>query len=323
MVFAVSAVKKNIREKMTELSTQTEELLREQLSSWELARSNYELLDKVLVKELCFDGFSVFVQFNPGRIVSTAAKVDKKSIGERPCFLCPANRPAEQDGVNAGNDLVVLVNPFPIFRKHLTIPSLNHTDQQISGNFSEMLRLARELQEYVIFYNGPQCGASAPDHLHFQAGNRGFIPVEKDFENLNNSVQVRENDGIKYRLWKNYLRGIITLTGSSGAGLALAFEEFLGKFSMIQPDRPEPMINILTCFSGDKWTIHLIPRRQHRPEQYFASDERKIIVSPASVDIGGVIITPRKEDFERLDEELVSDIFSQVCYSEKEVEQFI
>jgi hypothetical protein len=160
------------RRGMTDYSQKVRELFEDQFRDWALARDNYHQLDEVRVRRVSFPGYNISVQFNPGRITSSAAKVDAKSIEARPCFLCEKNRPAEQQGIPIEDGYIILINPFPIFRRHLTIVSGSHTPQRIAGNFGTMLALARSLPEYVIFYNGPQCGASAPDHLHFQAGNR-------------------------------------------------------------------------------------------------------------------------------------------------------
>jgi hypothetical protein len=156
-------------------------LLTGQLASWETARNNYAALSGVRVKELNVNGILYKVQFNPARIVSSGAKVDAKSILERKCFLCPANLPPVQKGIPFGGHYNILVNPFPIFPRHLTVPELAHTPQRIATRFTDMLELAEALTDYTIFYNGPKCGASAPDHAHFQAGNKGFMPIEKDW----------------------------------------------------------------------------------------------------------------------------------------------
>ena len=156
-------------------------LLTGQLASWETARNNYAALSGVRVKELNVNGIPYKVQFNPARIVSSGAKVDAKSILERKCFLCPANLPPVQKGIPFGGHYNILVNPFPIFPRHLTVPELAHTPQRIATRFTDMLELAEALTDYTIFYNGPKCGASAPDHAHFQAGNKGFMPIEKDW----------------------------------------------------------------------------------------------------------------------------------------------
>jgi hypothetical protein len=290
-----------------------------QLSDWELAKVNYGLLKKVKTKRLDFGSFEILVQFNPERIRSSAAKVDAKSIGARPCFLCRANRPSEQQELIFNKKYTILVNPFPIFSRHLTISTEQHRDQRIRDNFEDMLILAEALPGYAIFYNGPQCGASAPDHLHFQAGNRGFLPIEKEFPEGNHSVLSAEKSGIEIWHWKGYLRAIITLKGLKREGLSEAFDYLFVKLADIQSDKPEPMLNILVYFESDSWIIHIIPRKVHRPAQFFLEGRDQILLSPASVDLGGVIITPREEDFQRLDKDDAADIFHQICFDEIEL----
>ena len=164
-------------EKVT--SALVDAFLQEQLAEWEQARNNFAALSGVKVKEVDIDGMTVKVQFNPARIVSSAAKVDAKSLKERKCFLCAANRPAVQRGIEWGGHYTILINPFPIFPRHLTIPDNNHVDQLISGRIADMVSLAGDLKGYTVFYNGPKCGASAPDHMHFQAGNSDFLTIGK------------------------------------------------------------------------------------------------------------------------------------------------
>ena len=295
------------------------ELFSSQLSDWPLAKLNYCQLEKVRTRKLDFGTFEVFVQFNPERIRSSAAKVDAKSIGERPCFLCAKNRPTEQHGLIFENRLTILVNPFPIFRRHLTVPSELHTDQRIRNNFDGMLSLAEAIPSYTVFYNGPQCGASAPDHLHFQAGNSGFMPIENDFHN-GKLVTLRSSEpGMEICEWKGYLRGIITLKGSDRKKLVGIFDRLFDRLSEIQPDRSEPMLNILAEHYSGEWIIHIIPRKQHRPAQFFNKGSDQILISPAAVDLGGVIITPREEDFNRINLIDIEDIFRQVCFGESEI----
>jgi ATP adenylyltransferase/5',5'''-P-1,P-4-tetraphosphate phosphorylase II len=295
------------------------ELFTTQLRDWELARVNYAQLEKVRTRKIDFGTFDVFIQFNPERIKSSSAKVDSKSIGERPCFLCEKNRPQEQRGVTFGGSFTALVNPYPIFKRHLTIPSEKHTDQRIRNNFGTMLALTEELPSYTVFYNGPQCGASAPDHLHFQAGNRGFMPLEKDFLSGKHTRLVSGKEGPSIWLWTGYKRGIITLTGNDRKGLSGIFTLLFEKLFETQPEKPEPMLNILATFSEEGLTVHLIPRKKHRPSQFFIEGKDQIMISPAAVDLGGVIITPREEDFEKITEEGVEDLFSQVCFGEDEL----
>jgi hypothetical protein len=294
-------------------------LFTNQLKEWELPRLNYMLLDNVKTRSIDFGDFQVLVQFNPERIRSSAAKVDAKSIVERPCFLCLKNRPLEQEGLSIDEHMTILVNPFPIFRRHLTIVSDNHVDQRILKNFRSLLALADSLNDYVIFYNGPQCGASAPDHFHFQGGNRGFLPIEKDFEagRCVNLFTVRE--GIEIWNWEGYHRGIVTLQGKDNSLISDIFGKFYEALLALQPEKPEPMLNILAYSDGEVVTVHLIPRKVHRPVQFFASGDEQILLSPASVDLGGAVITPRGEDFEKLTRDDLADIFSQVCFDDAEI----
>jgi len=304
-------------------SEKIDDLFSKQLVEWELARVNYHQLEKVKTRKLDFGDFEILVQFNPERMRSSVAKVDAKSIEARPCFLCGSNRPVLQRGVPFEDRLTVLVNPFPIFHRHLTIPSVDHIDQRIKPHFMTMLSLAEALSDYVIFYNGPQCGASAPDHFHFQAGNRGFLPIEDDFSKGDYARRVSVKPGIEIWLWTRYQRGIITLKGTNREKLVRSFELFFDSFSATQKDRPEPMLNILVYHTGSGWVVHLIPRKLHRPSQFFEEGPGKILLSPASVDLGGVIITPREEDFLKLDINDVKDIFRQVCMEENELTGFI
>ncbi|GHT54005.1 DUF4922 domain-containing protein [Bacteroidia bacterium] len=265
------------------------QLFEEQLSNWELARNNYKALEQVKEKTLDVEGHNYKVQFNPARITSSAAKVDPQSIQERKCFLCAANRPAEQTSQPFKGRYELLVNPFPIFPRHLTIPDLKHTPQLIASRFGDMLDLAQQLDDYVVFYNGPKCGASAPDHFHFQAGNKGFLPIEKD-RDLGNAIRIESENR----------------------------QEMLDRFQQtydslpLQPDDVEPMMNILTWYGNGKWTTYLFPRKKHRPACYFAEGDANLLISPAAVDMGGVFITPLEKDFEKITAEDVVQILREI-----------
>jgi hypothetical protein len=303
-------------------SEKINDLFDAQLNEWELVATNYKLLKKVLSRTLRFSGFEIQVQFNPGRMQSSAAKVDAKSIEARPCFLCSKNRPEQQRGITFENDMTVLVNPFPIFPRHLTIPSEYHTDQRILPNFGSMLDLADSLTGYVIFYNGPQCGASAPDHFHFQAGNKGFLPIEKDFTGGELTSLLAIKNGVEIWKWSGYLRGIVTLKGRGKQQLVKGFDDFYRKFAAFQPDKPEPMLNILAYKDLEDFVVHIIPRILHRPSQFFETGSKKILLSPASVDLGGVIIVPREEDYFKINGSDIEDVFNQVCLSGNKIEDF-
>jgi galactose-1-phosphate uridylyltransferase len=304
-------------------SKQVNDLFSSQLNEWDLARINYGQLERVKTKKLKYGSFDILVQFNPERIRSSAAKTDTKSIEARPCFLCSENRPSQQSGVTFEKDLTFLVNPFPIFPKHLTIPSEQHTPQRILKNFGKMLNLAGAIPDFVVFYNGPECGASAPDHFHFQAGNRGFLPIESDFSGRKFTELMATKQGIEIWRWSGYMRGIITLKGSDRDKLETVFNQFYNIFSASQPGRPEPLLNILAYSENSDLVIHIIPRKLHRPTQFFRDDAEQILLSPASVDMGGVMILPREEDFNKIVESDVADILAQVCIDENNITGFL
>jgi len=302
-----------------EFSKLARKLINDQKKDWDLARKNYEGLKKVKMKTFDFGHYKIDIQFNPERIVSSAAKVDIKSIEARPCFLCQKNLPLQQRGLAFDDEFIVLVNPFPIFPEHLTIPSFAHRDQRILGNFGSMLDLAEKLTDFVIFYNGPKCGASAPDHLHFQAGNKGFLPIEKDYLNGKCCQIVRQIENVVISHWPDYQRGIFTLKSNNKKELIDCFGKIYSYLYILSPDDIEPMLNILTTIEQGDWVIHIFPRTLHRPGQYFEIGEKQIVLSPAAVDMGGVFITPREEDFIKISPDVVKDIFKQVCLNAESV----
>ncbi len=296
-------------------------LIDDQLRNWDLAARNYDGLKQVETRKLFFDsGTEIRIQFNPGRIRSSAAKVDAASIEARPCFLCQKNLPSAQRGVAFEDDYLVLVNPFPIFPRHLTIPHASHIPQRIQGHLDDMMRLARALPDFVIFYNGPKCGASAPDHLHFQAGNKGFLPIEQEFERQHQSLPGNEA-GVSISVMDNFLRKTLVLEGDDADDIEKWFNRVYRFLEEIQPEEDEPMLNILCSWGDGKWRLFIFPRKEHRPRQFFATGDEKILLSPASVDFGGVLITPRHEDFIKLNNPLVEDIFEQVTLGNNEWER--
>lgn len=293
-------------------------LIHEQTHNWPFARNNYSGLKEVNIRQLTDnDKHKLFVQFNPERIRSSAAKVDARSIRERPCFLCQENLPDEQNGVAFNEQYTVLVNPFPIFRHHLTIPHNNHIPQRIQGKMCDMLGLAGELPAFVLFYNGPRCGASAPDHFHFQAIGKGNLPLEDEVtEALQNERMQSDNDPSVIAMESYGRKTLVVKSGNKGE-IEEKFDRIYQFLQDIQPQEAEPMLNLLCWREINHWVLVILPRQAHRPWQYDADNQEKIVLSPASVDLGGVLITPRKEDFEKLNIETVQDIFSQVCIDDE------
>lgn len=290
------------------------ELLNSQLAVWELAQSNFKALSGVKDKDLDFGKFSIKVQFNPARIQSSAAKVDAKSIKERKCFLCPQNLPEVQKGLPYGENYQVLVNPFPIFPQHFTIPTYEHTDQLIIDRFGDMLDLSKSLEDFVLFYNGPKCGASAPDHAHFQAGNKGFLPLEEDVKNVDKTTLVSNNKVQAYTL-DNYLRRGFLIEGTDKDEVVNIFKRIY--FSLPIPEgEQEPMLNLLSWYADNKWSCAVFPRKLHRPSCFYAEGDANILISPASVDLGGVFITPLEKDFDKITKEDIEKIFAEISIDE-------
>ncbi|MEG1837946.1 MAG: DUF4922 domain-containing protein [Bacteroidaceae bacterium] len=296
-------------------SAQVLELINQQLSTWELARNNYDALKTVKEKELNIDGCTVKVQFNPARLVSSAAKVDAKSIKERKCFLCKANLPEVQKSIPFG-DYLILVNPFPIFPKHLTIPAREHIDQHLLHRFGDMLDLAYCLDEFTLFYNGPKCGASAPDHAHFQAGNKGFLPIEKEWR-LQKKEKVSTHQTAQLFALKDYSRSTLIIESEIKEDAVYLFQQVYAKLD--KKSGEEPMMNVLAWYEQPKeeiigkWIVCIFPRAKHRPACYTAEGDDNILISPASVDMGGVFITPQQKDFEKITAKDISTIYQEVC----------
>jgi len=310
---------------MNKLNSKITELLHEQVSNWELARTNFAGLKTVRTKSFDFGDFEVKVQFNPARIVSSGAKVDAKTIAERKCFLCAENRPAEQNSVDAGNYLV-LVNPFPIFPEHFTIPRKEHVDQQIKPYFADMLELAKALDDYLIFYNGPRCGASAPDHMHFQAGTKDFLPLVNYYTRLKDTHAqlLVESENFQLYSFNNYLRTVYCIESTDVESAKDAFEKLYNHFTSPPTleergergtgDEIEPMLNIVCTFEDGKWFTFVLPRKTFRPWQYSAEGEQQLLVSPATVEMCGIFITPIEAHFEKITKEDVESILKQASF---------
>lgn len=307
-----------------DLASRAKALLAQQKTAWELLRNGYSSLETIQVRTFDFDGFSIKVQFNPGRIVSSAAKVDAKSIAERKCFLCYNHLPAEQRGLLFDDNYLVLCNPFPIFKEHFTLPHVDHRLQEIEYSFPVALDFSKELSKYyTVFYNGPKCGASAPDHLHFQAGEKYFMPIDSEYETIKGShgSKIADNDGLKIYAVDKYLRKFFSFESKDKQKIVEAFSRLFGAFKQMSPEGEEPMMNVLFYYGNDEWRVIVFPREKHRPSYYFAEGDENILLSPASVDMGGVFITPLEKDFLKITKGNIADIFAQVTISESKFEK--
>ena len=282
----------------------------EQLAEWQTAADNFEALKGVKVKELDVDGMKIKVQFNPARIVSSAAKVDAKSLAERKCFLCAANRPSVQRGIEWGNGYIILI-----------IPDVNHVDQLIKGRIADMMNLARDLDGYTVFYNGPKCGASAPDHMHFQAGNSDFLTISEAVENAELKTVATDGDAVLAVCDTLPLNVFVIDAEDAEAGQRL-FSRLYDAIPVPEGEA-EPMMNLLCYATPAGVRLVVIPRKKHRPSFYGTEGDDKMLLSPASVDMGGVFITPLEKDFNKLDAEIVKTIFDELCLDGAAVEEIV
>ncbi len=309
--------------KVDTLNDQAFTLVKQQRSAWKLAGDNYAALWEVQTRIFDFGHFHIVAQHNPGRMRSSAAKTDAQSIESRPCFLCVQNLPEEQKAIPFGKEYLVLANPFPIFPYHLTIPHHNHVPQKIDGFFGDMVELSRLLTGMVVFYNGPECGASAPDHFHFQAGSRGLLPIETEIEMLEDQYAqtIIKSGNLKVLAVENYLRRFISIISSSKDEMIHAFQ-FL--YALLpHAEGKEPMMNLLSYYENNTWRIILFPRGKQRPSHFFQTGERQIIVGPAAVELGGILVLPRAADFNRITHHTVSEIYSEVTLQEEVFKQWI
>ena len=295
------------------LNAKIKSLFTEQLSNWKLAQTNFAGLKTVQIKSFNFGDFDVNVQFNPARIVSSGAKVDAKTIAERKCFLCSENRPAEQKGIDYG-DYEILVNPFPIFPEHFTIPRKEHVDQQILPYFTHMLELAKVMDDYLLFYNGPKCGASAPDHMHFQAGTKDFLPLVNDYKRLKQTHTdlLVTTEKMQLLQMKNYMRTVYCIESMDVESAKDAFEKLYFHFQ--GEESVEPLMNVVCLFENNKWYVFVLPRKAFRPWQYTAEGDKQLLVSPATVEMCGIFITPIEAHFEQITKKDIESIFEQVSF---------
>jgi hypothetical protein len=303
----------------------TKKLLEEQNASWPLSKINYENLSNILIRSLTFDDFEIRIQHNPDRINSTSAILGDEVAKLQKCVLCSYNLPVEQRGIVYNKHFFIFPNPYPIFPEHFTISKRSHTSQTIIGNFSELLDLSRALGKYyTILYNGPRCGSSLPDHMHFQAVTKNIFPVEYEFDKLIGKLPrgVVGNGKIEVHFFEDFLRYFISFKSRDKGELLFAFKVFVNAFKKISEPHNEPMMNITASYNEDTWRLILFPRQMYIPHQLFADIEGQLLVSPAAVDMSGLIITPCLEDYEKIKEDDVIDIFKRVTIA-KEYFEFL
>ena len=290
-----------------------------QLRLWPETRTRYRELSHVETRELNVGTSTFEVQFNPARIVSTGATISKEAVKARPCFLCKAQRPQQQLTKVQDSDYELLVNPYPILPMHFTIPRRRHQPQQIRGMYGEMIQLLKRYPDLMVFYNGPLCGASAPDHAHLQAGTSGVLPLQKEWQRLSRNLTevARRNEDASISVIEDYPCAALAIRANSRRGSERMFATLYHALSKTK-DQSEPMMNIVAWRTEAEYVSVVFPRQKHRPDCYYKTGEEQFLVSPGALDMSGLFITPRREDFERITPEVADAILHECALSDED-----
>ena len=292
------------------LPTLCEKLFEAQKNSWRALADTCRDLNSLRTREIICGSYKVKVQFNPSREISSSARIDAESIKKRPCFLCVGNLPDGQQGILYHKSYLILCNPAPIFNLHFTIASLRHQPQEISSSLTSLLQMAADLSpEYAVFYNGPACGASAPDHLHFQIVPVSSLPF---LQTLKTASLVKEISSVRFYQIDDLDRCVVIMESKKMEALLETFERFLKVTQKTIPIKNEPMMNIFCISENDICRLVIFLRQKHRPDAYFAAGDKRIFVSPGAIDMAGVMITPLLNDFNRLDSDIIRSIYREV-----------
>jgi hypothetical protein len=287
---------------------EVEELFQRQLRVWPRLAHGVEGLARAQTRSAQVDGCEILIRLIPHRIGSTTAAVDRESVAHRPCFLCAENLPAEEEGLPFGTDFTLYCNPFPIVDRHLTITHRSHIAQGIAPHFETMLDLAVALPGYFIIYNGPECGASAPDHMHFQAGLRSQLPIE------------RVTAGLLGPTVPNYVRRTLLFRSRDRSFVVDRVEAAMESLRLTTGKTGEPLINIASLYDREEWVTYLFPRRKHRPEVFHSGE---LTVSPAAIDFCGIFVVPLESDFLKITGEAIAAIFHEVVLPEDQFNEVV
>lgn len=288
-----------------------------QLDTWDEIRQRYEALKYVGLKQLGHRQ----LQYNPARMVSTGAQIDRQTIAQRACFLCEKNRPEEQLTIDLGDDFELMVNPFPVLPMHFTIVRKTHVSQTILENYTEIHRLLELFPELFVFYNGPMSGASAPDHMHFQAGIGQELPLKTVLRKLEKELQVliKQGNGSSLSMFNSASFKAFVIKSKAQETEMTLFKQLYAAMPVREGEK-EPRMNIVAWRDGSEDVIVVLPRDNHRPACYFEEGDRRMVISPGALDMAGLIITPREEDFNRMSEDKLISILKEVSIKEKDME---
>lgn len=303
----------------------------DQLSRWPLACENFRALKNVRVRQVDAGGLTVSLQFNPARMISSAAKLSKAEIAARRCFLCRENRPPEQVMLKfegrKGKKYHILVNPYPIFPDHLVIAADRHTDQSILHRYVDMLDLARKYSRYTFFYNGPRSGASAPDHHHFQAAPNGLIPLLNDVDDLFASSGqapdilhplVSQGDASLFH-YRRFTTGVYVVRSQTSKSAAKLFYRLLD-CAEIPEGETEPLFNLFSYWKDGEFRSVVVFRSRHRSHHYFSDGPDHLTMSPGCADMGGVFIVPVEEEYNKMTPELLNEMIAEVSVTQEDQE---
>ena len=300
------------------------DLLEAQKVSWDMLARGYAALERVRVRELLCDGFSVRLHHNPARIKSTTAPIDQESITARPCFLCLDNLPENQQGILYRQNFMVLCNPFPITSHHYTIPHIAHVPQSLHFAVGTFLKMAKDFHPaFNVFYNGPESGASAPDHLHFQATPAGILPVEKDINDSAKRLFITRLDGVSLFNVHAAGRAIILIEGAHSDSVAHTLTNIISAMKGILSPPGEPKMNLLCSYNRTTWQIAIFPRQKHRPGVFFLPENERILISPGLVEMGGIMVTPVEKDFHIVDHDLIQEIYREVSVDAEIIQKIL
>jgi len=287
--------------------------MEQQKINWPQLNEGYTALESVRVRNIACDGYNVSVQFNPKRIKSTGADLDVIAIQGRECFLCLENLPELQKGILYRDKFLLLCNPVPIFSRHFTFSSIYHNPQEFEPSLDIMLDLARDLSpDFTVFYNGPKSGASAPDHFHFQVIPNRAVPVETDAVDMRRRKPVYYKGHVAGCYLMNYGRSAFVIESTDKIRLIEFIKRILTSWKKALGSLEEPKMNILCSYQEELWRLIILPRRKHRPDIYFLRGDDHVMISPAAVDMGGIVVTPLERDFLRADAKLIESIFAEV-----------
>ena len=300
------------------------ELLVEQKTGWLELREACKSLKDVKELDVRCKGFSVRLQYNPGRIKNSLTDVGEGNANERRCFLCLDHLPESQRGILYRSEYLILCNPMPVFPSHLVISHLDHRRQAIVEHTGTLLQLMADFgSDWTVLYNGAKCGASAPDHLHFHVGPSGQMPIEKETHEVKRLTLMKRVDGVSLYRLKDLGREVVVLEGNDPMAVSGVFKSFLNALKEVLLVNEEPMINIAGLRREEKWHLVIFPRRKHRPDIFFKEGDARVVVSPGVIDMGGLLITPVERDFYRLKAAAVENIYREVSLERETVKKAV